>query len=304
MQLKWVMQVSLACALVMSSTWVLAGKGSSSSMSRGFSSSRSTPSIKAPARPSSFGSFGRAQSQANSPRASSVRSESVMYRDISQRHAQTNATKNWDARQASDTSTGSIGSSQAAGNSSSNTSTQGTRFGNQTTMNKDTSYQTGTQVGNQVGTQFGSQTNDRNAMLKGAIAGVVIGSVLSQPHSAYGSTGHPNSSGQSTEGMTNGPVPVTEQGEFKQSQIKVEQPMESTELPTNAAQSAQQVVEHAGTQDVTPKSSSASSPSDSSSSLGTWVILLALLGALIWWTKRRLNKVQSSMQTGKPHYSL
>ena len=290
MRWKLMMQVGLCSALLVCSGWAAAGKGSSSSMSRGFSSSRSA-SISKPTvspRPSSFGSFGKSTSSSNA-----TRPDSVMYRDMSQRQAQSNAMKTWDARQAAKRSsaTPTPSSNVPGAGATSVTGRPLPAYGQ--SASPATANTSNPNATNTMSTGP-TQSSDRSAMMKGVLAGAVVGAVMSQPHTVYANG---SNSGATSSSVPAGPEPVTAQGEFKQSQIVLDgsEPAANTVAPAEVQQK---------TETTAPAAAKAESQGTNSTSFGTWMFLLSISALFVWWVKRRLRTLRQTEQNLKPHYSL
>jgi hypothetical protein len=285
MRLIHSVKVLLCSSLLVLSGLAIAGKGatSSKSMSRGFSSSRSVPSISN-TRPSnsSFGSFG---SFSGLSKQSNSRSNAggAFNRDLANRQAQANAMKNWDNNHkpsptaaASGVPLPSNSSNNSVGNSTSNTGYQ----------------QRPIAASPQVISVPTAPSNGPS--LGGIMTGMVLGHVLTQPRTVYANG---NNNGQGNAG---GKLePITPEGEFKQSQIPVEGvPNESVE----AAQSELQpnVV-------ATPKTE-IGKPVESEKSTGVlgWMLIVGVIATAVWYVRRRMRAVSQGNNhiNTKPHYSL
>lgn len=277
-------KVLLCSSLLVLSGLAIAGKGaaSSKSMSRGFSSSRSVPSISN-TRPSnsSFGSFGGLSKQSNSR----SNAGGAFNRDLANRQAQANAMKNWDNNHrpsptaaASGVPLPSNSSNNSVGNSASNTG-----------------YQQRPIISSpQVISAPTSPSNGPS--MTGIMTGMVLGHVLTQPRTLYANG---NNNGQGNAG---GHVePITPEGEFKQSQIPVEiVSNESVQTAQSQAQAQSSVVS-------TPKTE-IGKPVESEKSTGVlgWMLIVGVIATTVWYARRRMRAVSQGdgRVNTKPHYSL
>lgn len=276
MQFHNIFKVLVCSSLLVLSGLAFAGKGTSSSksMSRGFSSNRSAPSMNS-SRPSSssFGSFQKkAKVTANSGGAFS--------RDLSRRQAQVNAMKAWDDKHRKNTSQSVSGTPlppSSVGNSRYQERSVPSGY---PPVNASPSLSKPT-----VSTSNGSNMN-------GVIAGMVLGQILSQPRTVYA-----NGNGQTNSG--GGIEPITTEGEFKQSQIAVEQ-------PSDTLRAADEVRQKLPNEPVTSSVGNKPAEDQRPTSALAYMVIVAVIAAVVWYVRRRMKAAMQAVNRidAKPHYSL
>ncbi|MBC3881848.1 hypothetical protein H8K35_10830 [Undibacterium sp. LX40W] len=276
MQFIHYLKVLLCGSLLVFSGFAFAGKGSSSSssMSRGFSSSRSAPSVSNN-RPSSssFGSFSKQTSSKSSVGG-------AFNRDLTNRQAQVNAMKNWDNSHRPVTTQASSGMPSLP-NTSVGTSSSNTRYEPRPIASSPQVVQV-------------PVTPSSGANMSGIMTGVVLGHVLSQPRTVY--AGGSNNGQVNTNGRLE---PITPEGEFKQSEIPVEATPTSGDLQTSTDLK----------QTATPVSNKEIQKvdgTDKSTGVLGWILIVGVIASVVWFARRRMNAAMQATNAvnTKPHYSL
>lgn len=289
MRLINIFKVLLCSSLLVLSGIAFAGKGSTSSksMSRGFSSSRSAPSMSS-ARPtsSSFGSFGKQASM-------NTQSGGAFNRDLANRQAQNKAMRNWDDSHRPNTA-------QVPNGVPSPNSTGGnTRYEQRNVPHNYPSEVTSPSM------PIPTVTTSSGPNMNGVMTGIVLGQVLSHPRTVYANGSDQNNSGGRLE-------PVTAEGEFKQSQIPVDSTTDvgGTQAPLTTHSVLQPIPQPMPQPTVPPATANSNfneaERAEKSTGVLGWMLILGVFASVVWYARRRMKATQQATngEQAKPHYSL